>query len=59
MSTLTVMNASVAPATHSVLGASTSSSSGLREFGSSTGSVVPTVKFEPGTTLTSSSAEFC
>ena len=56
-STLTVMNARVAPATHSVLVASTSSSSGLREFGSSTGSVVPTVKFEPGTTLASSSVQ--
>ena len=57
MSTLTVRNASVAPATHSVLVASNSSSSGLRELGSSTGSVVPTIKFEPGTTLTSSSVQ--
>ena len=57
MSTLSVMNASVAPATHSVLVACTSSSSGQREFGSSTGSVVPTIKFEPGTTLTSSSVQ--
>ena len=57
MSTLSVTNASVAPATHSVLVASTSSSSGQREFGSSTGSVVPTIKFEPGTTLTSSSVQ--
>ena len=51
------MNASMAPATHNGLVASTSSSSGQREFGSSTGSVVPTVKFEPRTTLTSSSVQ--